>query len=382
MQEYFIDDEAKLLEFVEQIKESEWLALDTEFIREKTYHPRLCLLQISNGSVAACVDPIKIDNLQPLLDVLYDGHILKVFHAAHQDLEIFLKDWEQIPLPLFDTQPAASLLGLGDQIGYAKLVKHVLDVDLPKDHSRTDWSRRPLSEGQLRYALDDVVYLGQVYENMRGHLIEKKRLQWLTEDFAMLALPATYRPDPQQMWKKVKGKQQLHGIKLAVLQTLAAWREEQAVERNLPRKWVIKDEILIDIARRLPKNLAQLENIRGFDPANIRRHGQTLLTLVADAIQIPKASWPKDENRSQPYTVAQEAMLDLLTCGLRLIANDEQLSPTAIASRKQLGKLLTGDPDAELLRGWRKAVAGDKLQEVINGSKQIVVKNGQAVFSK
>jgi len=382
MQEYYIDDDKTLLDFVEQIKDSEWLAIDTEFIREKTYHPNLCLLQISNGKVAACIDPITLKNLRPLLDVLYDGRIMKVFHAAKQDLEIFLKDWKEIPLPLFDTQPAASLLGLGDQVGYAKLVKQMLNVDLPKDHSRTDWSKRPLSDGQLRYALDDVVYLGQVYEKMRGMLVEKERLQWLTEDFAELASPNTYRPNPQLMWNKVKGKHQLKGQRLAILQSIAAWRETQAVERNLPRKWVIKDEVLIDIARRSPTQMAQLESIRGFEPSNIRRHGETLIKLVAEANELAKESWPSEKNISKPTTASEDAMLDLLNCALRLIAEQQQLSPTAIATRKELVKLLRKEEKAELMRGWRKTVAGDKLNQIIAGTLSLRVTDGQIVFSE
>ena len=211
MQEKIVDTPSELIALCEQLRDSEWLALDTEFIREKTYYPRLCLIQVCNGDVAACVDPLKLSDLQPMLDILYDGRILKVLHAARQDLEIFLHDHHRLPMPVFDTQPAAALLGHGDQIGYANLVKLLLNVQLPKDQSRTDWSRRPLEAQQLRYALDDVIYLGELYLHMRGHLFDRERLQWLAADFATLADPRTYFPDPQGMWKRIKGRQVLRG---------------------------------------------------------------------------------------------------------------------------------------------------------------------------
>jgi ribonuclease D len=373
MQEIFVDTPEALRDLAQQLAGSEWLALDTEFIREKTYWPKLCLIQVCNGELAAGIDVLALDDLQPLLDVLFDGHILKVFHAAHQDLEIFLHDWGQIPLPLFDTQPAAALLGHGDQIGYARLVKEVLGVDLPKDQSRTDWSLRPLDPAQLRYALDDVIYLGKIYTDMRGSLSDRERLQWLTADFADLANPATYLPDPKLMWKKVKGRQPLRGVQLAVLQRLAAWREERARELDRPRKWILKDELLVDLARRMPKDLAALAKIRGMEPGVVRNQGETLLKLVAEGRQTAKAEWPTDGRRGKPLTHPQEAMVDLLSAALRLIADQHQLSPSAIANRKELEKLVRSEPDSELLHGWRRAVAGEPLLAVLRGDKAVVV---------
>lgn len=368
MQELYVDTPAALAELAARLAGSEWLALDTEFIREKTYLPRLCLIQISNGEVAACVDPLALHGqLQPLLDVLFDGSILKVLHAARQDLEIFLNDWHRIPLPLFDTQPAAALLGHGDQVGYAKLVQQVLGVELPKDHSRTDWARRPLESGQLRYALDDVIYLGQIYLKMRGFLSDRERLQWLAADFADLADPASYVQDPDTAWQRIKGRQHLRGVQLAVLQTLAAWREEQARGRDLPRRWVLKDEVLVDLARRRPKDAEQLSRIRGLEPPVIRRDGEALLTQIAAGLAMPKEDWPTEGPSGKPLTALQEAKADLLSATLRLLAETHQLSPHAIASRKDLEKLVRGASDTPLLEGWRRKVAGEHLLDVLAG---------------
>ncbi|MCB1785058.1 MAG: ribonuclease D [Gammaproteobacteria bacterium] len=382
MREEYIDTPDALATLCEELKHSEWLALDTEFIREKTYYPRLCLIQVSNGEVAACIDPLRLPDLQPFLDVLYDGAILKVLHAARQDLEIFLHDYDGLPMPVFDTQPAAALLGHGDQIGYANLVKLLLGVELPKDQSRTDWSQRPLEDDQLRYALDDVVFLGQIYLHMRGHLFDRERLQWLAADFAPLTDPQTYYPDPQTMWRRIKGKHLLRGRQLAVLQKLAAWREIQARERDLPRKWILKDEVMIDLSRRMPRDPGGLAKIRGLEPAQIRREGEVLIELVSAGIELPRDQWPREKDRPAPLDAQQEAMVDLLSAALRLIADQHQLSPMAIASRKELEGFVRGDPDSGLHDGWRKSLVGETLGALMRGEKRLELRDGRLELSE
>ena len=376
MQELYVDTHEQLVELCTRLQGSEWLAIDTEFIREKTYYPRLCLVQVCNGEIAACVDPLAIGDMSPLLTILYDPGTLKVLHAARQDLEIFLHDHGRLPMPVFDTQPAAALLGHGDQIGYANLVKLLLDVDLPKDQSRTDWSHRPLDEQQLRYALDDVVYLGRLYLHMRGHLFDRERLQWLAADFATLADPETYYPDPSDMWRRIKGRKLLRGRQLAVLRSIAAWREQQARARDLPRKWILKDDTLIELCRRMPRDPAGLAKIRGLEPGQIRREGDTLIELIEQATALPRENWPDDEDRPKPLSPSEEAMVDLMHAALRLIAEQHQLSPLAIASRKDLEKLLRGENDNPLNEGWRSSLAGQQLREVMAGSRIIKVTEG------
>jgi len=380
MQESFVDTPEALRELCELLRGSEWLAIDTEFIRERTYYPRLCLIQVCNGEVAACIDPLQMDDIQPLLDVLFDGSILKVLHAARQDLEIFWHDWQQFPLPLFDTQPAAALLGHGDQVGYANLVQQVLGVELPKDQSRTDWSARPLDGQQVRYALDDVIYLGQLYLRMRGSLSDKERLQWLAADFATLANPATYQPDPREAWKKVKGRQHLRGRQLAILQALAQWRELQARERDLPRKWLLKDDLMVELCRRQPRDLESLARVRGMDAGLVRREGKSLLQLIGDASRLDKSAWPVEKRRPVPLTPQQEAMVDLLSAALRLLADRHQLSPQAIATHKDLQRLVRNDPDCPLLEGWRNSVAGTPLQQVMRGEIKLLNLDGELVL--
>jgi ribonuclease D len=280
-------------------------------------------------------------------------------------------------MPVFDTQPAAALLGYGDQIGYANLVNRLLEIELPKDQSRTDWAQRPLDPQQQRYALDDVIYLGQLYLHMRGHLFDRERLQWLAADFATLADPATYYPEPASMWRRIKGRQALRGRQLAVLQCVAAWRETEARQRDRPRKWILKDDVMIELCRRMPRDAAGLSKIRGLEPGQIRREGEQLLKLIAEGTAMPKEQWPIDKSRPKPLNPQQDAMVDLLNAALRLIAEQHQLSPMAIASRKELEKLVRNEDDSVLNEGWRQALAGTRLQAIMRGEQQLRVDAGK-----
>jgi ribonuclease D len=377
MQEIHIETKQQLQELCQQLKGSKWLAMDTEFIRDKSYYPKFCLLQISNGSVAASVDPLAIDDMSELADIIYDSSIVKIFHAGRQDLEIFHLLWEKLPQPLFDTQLAATLLGLGDQIGYANLVQKLTGRELDKGHSRTDWSQRPLNREQLRYALDDVIYLGDIYLDISAKLKSLGRESWLQEDFAELANPATYTIDPDSMWQRIKGNQRLKGVQLAVLQKIAAWREQQAERADRPRRWILKDEIVIDLARRQPKDLKALERIRGLEPGSIKRNGATLLQLIAEAMALPKERWPQVKKRSSALTPNQEAIADLLQCCLRLIAEQEEITPSALASRKDLESVVAGNREADLLHGWRRSLVGEVLLEVLAGKTKPVIEDGK-----
>ncbi|MBF0256519.1 MAG: ribonuclease D [Gammaproteobacteria bacterium] len=376
MQKIYVDSPAGLSALCDQIQGKPWLALDTEFMRETTYYPKLCLLQIFDGEIAACVDPLVLDDLSPLLDILYNPATTKVFHAARQDLEIFLHRWQRLPTPLFDTQPAAALLGQGDQVGYGPLVEQVLGIKLEKGHSRTDWSQRPLDPQQIAYAYEDVIYLGQLYLRMRQQLLDKGRLDWLTDDFAHLSEPATYCTAPAEAWKRVKGLQVLRGVQYAVLQALAAWRETEAESSDRPRRRLLQDELLIDMARRMPRQLGELGKIRGMRDKDLERWGKTWLELIDQARQTPRELWPEPKIR-QRLEPQDEAKVDLLFAGLRLIAEAEGLSPAAVATRKDLEALVRGDEDAILLSGWQGRVVGKKLCALLEGKAQIGISQGQ-----
>ncbi len=377
----YVDTPAALTALCNDLRDADWLAVDTEFIREKTYYPRLCLVQIGTADVVACVDPLAIDDLTPLFDLLNDAGILKVLHAAHQDLEIFHQLSGQVPTPIFDTQVAASVLGQGEQIGYGKLVQNALGLELDKSHARTDWSQRPLDDDQLNYAADDVRYLAQIYPQMRETLRELGRLEWLDEDFAAISDVSRFVVEPDAMWKKIKGVQFLKGAQLAVLQTLAAWRERQAMDKDKPRKWILSDDVLIDLARRTPTDERGLKKIRGLDDRAIERRGRKLLELIQEGRNRPKSEWPelKPRVRLEPE---QEALADAAMAVLRQSSLDANISAGAIATRKDVEAVILGDEENALLHGWRAHLAGDQIREFLAGTLQLSARDGKLVLGK
>jgi len=360
-----ITDSVSLAQLCGQLRRNTWLALDTEFIRERTYYPRLCLIQVATPTIVACVDPLAELDLQPLLDVLYDPTITKVLHAAQQDLEIFFHLRDAVPRPVFDTQIAATVLGQGDQVAYAALAQNLLGVSLDKSQVRTDWSRRPLSPEQLSYATDDVRYLCEIYRVQQDQLRARQRLDWLTEDFDQLCDPAQYRPAPERAWQRIKGHGKLKPAQLIVLQTLAAWRERKAMQTDKPRRWLCDDNLLLDLARLQPKNQAGLEKLRGLSDKLRQRHGPTLLELIATARRTPHEQWPRLP-QAKPLSLQQEAVLDALAGLIKHCAAEHDISPNSLAGRRDLEHVLRGG-DAPLLHGWRKALAGERIQTFLNG---------------
>ncbi len=249
MIEYIITQPATLDKLCTQLHGSPWLALDTEFIRDHTYYPQLCLLQISNAAYAACIDLQQLaTHLDPLLALISDPDIMKIWHAARQDLEIFQYQWQHIPTPFFDTQSAADILGYGQQLSYTHLVQSLLGITLNKDQSRTDWAARPLSTHQIRYALDDVVYLGRLYTRLSAAL-SAEQTQQLAQRQAPLHLAETYFPPPDEIWRRIKGHNRLRADEQRRLKPLAAWRERQARQHNVPRQWLLTDRALLKTCR-------------------------------------------------------------------------------------------------------------------------------------
>ena len=372
----YIDNASDLDNFCEQIKHSDWLAIDTEFLREKTYYPQLCLIQIANDDVIACVDPIAIEDLTPLMDILYQPGMTLVFHAARQDLELLQMLRGELPQQIFDTQLAATVLGIGDQIGYGNLVKHCLDVDLDKAHSRTDWTQRPLSNERLDYAADDVRYLRTLYHQMSAQLDEQQRRPWLNDDFASRSDPKTYTADPAAIWRKIRGAGKLKASQLVVLQQLAAWREQRAIDRNRPRRWILKDDVMLDLARFAPDSKNQLAKIRGLEPRDIERNGIDIIEVISHAQEIPEAQWPK-LIKPVPLTNQQEALLDALMALLRKYCDEESITPVAVATRKDIEHLVRGERDISLLQGWRKKIVGQKLLDFLHGELAITADSQQ-----
>ncbi|MGR9109108.1 MAG: ribonuclease D, partial [Gammaproteobacteria bacterium] len=352
-----------------------WLAVDTEFLRENTYFPKFCLLQVANADRAACIDPLAIEELKPIFDVLYDPRITKVFHSGRQDLEIFFNIRGSLPGPLFDTQLAAPLLGFTEQISYAALVAEMLGVDLAKSHTRTDWGKRPLSRAQINYAGNDVFYLARVYLEMFEKLSALGRLDWLADDFDALLDPENYRNPPDKAWQKIRGSQHLNNESLSILQSLADWRERTASQGDIPRNWVIKDEVLINIARMKPSRTDELESLRGLHERSFKRYGKQICEIVAKARNIPPVTQgikPKSTNKS----AQQEVLVNLLSGVVHQIALEHSLSAGTLAPRKELDQLISGNPDSKLLKGWRKAIIGEALVSILRGETVISIRHG------
>lgn len=373
----YIDNQADLERSCEQFAASEWLALDTEFLRESTYYPKFCLLQIADKEKSVFVDPLVLDTLDPLKELLFNENIVKVFHAARQDLEIFYNIFNAIPGPVFDTQIAAPLLGFGEQIGYAALVQEVKGTRLNKAHSRTDWSRRPLTKEQLRYAFDDVCYLGQVYEELHRQLNNLGRLDWLVEDFESLRNPMLYVNAPEQAWKRIRGTNRLNCSQLTTLQAVAQWREETAQQQNKPRTWLFRDDVAIDLARLQPESQEELSNMRGLQNRIQTRFGKKLCSLISEAKQNPLASSNGTRARMPKKTPEQEALLDMLMSVVRLRGAENSLNPTILASRKDLEQLISNSGNARPVNGWRKNLIGDELLAILAGRRNLTIVDGQ-----
>ncbi len=358
-------DPAQLEQACSRWREAPWLALDTEFLREDTYFPKLCLVQVGDGRDNLCIDTLALGTagLQPLFELLRDSASPKVFHAASQDLEIFVQLEGRTPQPLFDTQIAAALLGYGDQLGYAALVEKLLGVKLDKSLTRTDWSRRPLSAAELAYAAYDVLYLGEIYPRLHQELEARGRLAWLAEDCARLGDPARYRNPPETAWRRLKGLPRLAPAAQTAAAALAAWREQLAQQRNRPRKWILDDEPLYRLAERRPQDLAQLENLRALPPKTLERHGEALLEVLAvaggGAVPLALDEAPLDE--------AQKARLKKLLERLRALGESLSVPPTLLAPRGDVEAVLRlgTAADVPLLRGWRREVAGEELLRLL-----------------
>ena len=365
-----IETKKDLIQFVQKISNSSWLALDTEFLREKTYYAKLCLIQIeSNEGLRACIDPLSIEDISPLTELLNNPAITKVFHAAHQDLEILLQITGIVPAPIFDTQTAASVLGIGDQMGYARLIESMTGKVLSKTQSRTNWEQRPLKPAQLEYAIDDVRYLAQIYPKMLEQLTSKSRLEWLDKDFNQAVNPDTYAINATEKWKKVRGLQVLKRPQLAILKLLTAWREERAESSNLPRKWVISDEILLELAKQQPSDISGLSDIRGLNIDRTKKHHKTWLSLIQQGQDIPESEWP-ELPRSKKPTPNQNLTIDLLMLVLQLQAKEHGITPAVIASRKQVAQMIQAG-ETSLSEDWRGKLVNDVFAKVLSGELQL-----------
>jgi len=336
------------------------LAIDTEFMRERTYFPQLCLVQVATDADCFLVDPLAGLDLDALHALLADRSKLKILHAARQDLEVLQLGGRTVPAPVFDTQVAAAMLGFPPQAGYAELVARQLGHSIDKGQTRTDWSRRPLTPEQLAYAADDVHHLLTLHAELAAALEARSRAAWVAEDATALEDPALYRTEPVDAWRRLKGLGRLKPREQAAARALAEWRETCAIEADKPRGWILADEALYAIAVGLPRTASELGSIPAMPPATVRKRGEELMALIAAALEAPVApGGPAARGKPTPQENALVARLQQL---VRDEATALGVSPEVIATRRDVEALVFKDRgESAVLRGWRREVIGDKL---------------------
>jgi len=370
----YIDSDAELAQFCQQLAQASYCAIDTEFIRESTYYPELALIQIASKQQLACIDPLAISEFAPLAEILAMDSLEKVFHSSSQDLEILFQEFGQVPKPVFDTQLAAAVLGYNHQISYADLVQQVTGVALEKKHTRANWTRRPLSQDELDYAMDDVRYLLTVYEHLNDKLESTRRRSWIEKDLQVMSKAETYQVDKSALWKRLKGVQKLKGEQLQIASDLCQWREAVAQQQNRPRRWIAKDDTLVEIARQKPVDRDALSRIPELSDKAIKRHGENLLQIVIQAASSDAAQWPHHD-RIKNLNGKQLALGDCLMALCRMIAAQNQIALATLATRKDIDNLIINQKSSRLAQGWRFAMAGEQLLEFIHGQSAISVDN-------
>ncbi|MEO1310510.1 MAG: ribonuclease D [Pseudomonadota bacterium] len=375
---HVITDTDDLAAFCARLAEHPYCTVDTEFMRERTYWPILCLVQAASPDEAAIIDPMAEGiELAPLFELLRNESVVKVFHAARQDVEIFYHLSGGLPRPLFDTQVAAMAAGFGDQIGYEPLARQLVGARIDKGSRFTDWSRRPLSEKQLKYALDDVTHLRGVYEALKERLEAEGRLAWVRQEMGALADPGLYETHPKDAWRRLK----LRHVKrreLGVLMKAAEWREREAQGRDIPRGRVAKDETLFEIAKHAPEDVDGLGRLRGFSKGFERsRSAERLLEAVAEGVAIPEANLPAAPAQvdKQP---APPDVVELLRVLLKRQCEAHDVAPKLIASASDLEDIARDDDaDVPALRGWRREVFGDAALKLKRGELALMLENGK-----
>jgi ribonuclease D len=375
-----VTNTADLKALIAELENAPYLALDTEFLRDQTYWPKLCLIQVASPDVAAIIDPLAdgID-LKPFYELLRNPKIVKVFHAARQDIEIFQQQGGVIPDPLFDSQVAAMVCGYGDAASYETLARKIANVEIDKSSRFTDWSRRPLSNKQLEYAIGDVTHLRVIYEKLSAELKRTHRESWVAEEISALQNPALYAMDPANAWKRLKARTSSKRF-LAMLAALAAWREREAQTRDIPRGRVLKDEALLEIAAHPPENAEGLERIRAIPKGfGASRMGKTLLEAVAQGRNAPPPDGIEPEKPRRKREPSQAA-IDLLKTLLRLRAEDAQVAPRLIANADDIESLAAYEDDGiAALHGWRAELFGNDARALRNGELGIALSKGHAV---
>jgi ribonuclease D len=362
----------------ETLSTADFVTVDTEFLREQTFWPQLCLIQLAGPNAEAIVDPMADGlDLAPFYALMANTSVVKVFHAARQDIEIVVTKAGIVPTPVFDTQVAAMVCGFGESISYVNLVKKITGADLDKSSRFTDWSRRPLSDKQLTYALGDVTHLRDVYLHLKAHLAKSDRMAWVDEEMSILTDPATYDTDPEKSWQRLKLR--VKGRKsLAVLMALSAWRERLAQAQDVPRGRILRDEALYDIANQIPATTEALGQLRTLSDGFARSaRAREIIDVVQAGLERDPKSLPKVE-RNEALSAEASATLELLKVLLKSAAAEHGVAPRIIADSEDLELLATSnEPDILALQGWRRALFGEAAMKLKRGELALTLVGGE-----
>ena len=380
-----ISDSESLEKLCERLARSDFVAVDTEFMRENSYWPELCLIQVANGEEAAAIDP-KAEgiDLTPLMNLLVNNeHVLKVFHAGGQDIEIVFNLTGGTPHPLFDTQVAAMALGLGEQVGYQNLVESLLGRVLDKGARFTDWARRPLDKRQIDYAIGDVTHLAELFPKMLERLRRTGRGAWLDQEMERIADPANYINDPALAWKRVKIQTRKPDA-LGRLKALAAWREIEARSKNLPRGRIMKDETMADVAMHPPVSQEALAQVRGLSPAwRGNDIGARMMEALANADPMPASELPAREERGPGLGREGALVADLLKLLLKIRARESNVAPRLVARSEELELLAAGRREGlAILEGWRFEEFGRDALDLVEGRLAFAIRGGKLIMTR
>ena len=371
-----ITDDVTLNKFYNQCIKEKILAIDTEFIRESTYYPSLCLIQIAGSDFSGSIDPLSDVNLKPIWDLLLNKDILKVFHAARQDLEIFLNLTGEIPYPIYDTQIAAMFCGLGDQIGYERLVSRFLNLPVNKELQFTNWLQRPLSKQQIDYAISDVTHLIKIYPLINKLIEDSNRTNWVEKEMKYLSDKSLYHVEPNDVWKRIKLKNSKPQI-LNTLKYLAMWRENECRGRNIPRNKLIRDDALINIAYASSKTIDELKKIRGIPKSLSYKDFDQIVNVIKEANKIDKVQWPLVSHKYNKSNVSKSS-IDLLKLLLKFCSEESGLAEKLIADTDDLRSVIEGKRDnLKLFKGWRNEIFGKNVLSLLDGQIAFTIEKSE-----
>jgi len=362
---FYIESTTELKAFCAELQNGSWIGVDTEFMRERTYYPEPCLIQLSGNAGIACVDIVALEDLAPLKEVLMREDIVKLMHSCSQDLEIFHLLFDRIPPNIFDTQVAAAFIGKGDQLSYAALVEDICNVKLSKAHTRARWCNRPLSEEEIYYAEDDVRYLPAMHESLSAELESVGRREWFEAEMQVISKTSVFAINGSNAWQRMNALRQMAGQQLAAAKALAGWREDLAQSRDKPRSWILADKVLVRIANALPETKDELASIEDVTDGLVKHRGDRLLAIIRQSAEHDEPDQPSGPGRPD---AREKALKKELAKILDSVAENLTLPASLLATRKDLAAMIQGDRKLAVFQGWRAEAVGQELLDYLQSN--------------